>query len=279
MNYIYEKASKYAFIVGVKTLEAVSYVNNILSYIYENNIIAKQFTDIVSYYMQMAWCDLYKVKCSMPNAVNWYGTSCLIKTNTDNILHNVIRKIPIQQCYYNSFFKSLLFMQDGKYLLSNNEYTIQDVHYDSDISKCVDNVGKILDNELSLVGNIEDCVFIMEYFNLFIVRYAMYTDMDSPKFDELNRTNMSFLSIEYTHPEMESSVFFELDDRFSIIGNELFSPSFVKYLLEHQFYPYVFDNNYALNIMDSNMDIKQLTGKQYIRLNENTYDVVDIVTE
>lgn len=279
MNYLYEKVNKYTFIIGVKTIETISYINNGLMYVYDNNIIAKQMTDITYYYINMMWCDYYNVICNMPTNVNWYGTSCLIKNKIDGSVNSVIRKIPIQQSYYNNLFKQLLFMQDGSSLLRDDKYTIDNVHNNNDIDKCVSNIGDILDKQLSIAGDIEDCIFILEYFNMFIVRYAMYIDMDSPDFAELIQSNVSFLSIEYTHPNMESSVFFELGQQFSIIGNELFSPSFVKYLLEHQFNEYIFDKDYVLNIMDGNMDIQQLTSNQYIRLLENRYHILTTDSE
>jgi len=103
--------------------------------------------------------------------------------------------------------------------------------------------------------------------------------MSSPKISEFVKSNVSFLSVEYTHPKMENSIFFEIGTQFSIIGNELFTPSFIKYLLEHQFREYTFDNDYILNIMDTNMDIQQLTYKQYVKIEENKFDVVDFNSE
>lgn len=279
MNYLYEKACKYAFIVGMKTLELASYVANGFLYVYNNNIIAKQLTDVSYYYFDMLWCDYYNAKCNMPLNVNWYGTSCLVNNNQTHEINSIIRKFPIQQCYYKYIFKLLLFMQDGSSLLTDDEYTINTLHNDNDIDNCVSNIGDLLDNKISLIGDITDCIFLLEYFDMFIVRYAMHTDMSSPKLSEFVKSNVSFLSIEYTHPKMDNSIFFELGSRFSIIGNELFSPSFVKYLLEHQFCEYFFDNEYKLNIMDGNMDIQQLTHKQYIRLEENKFDIVEIATE
>ena len=279
MNYLYEKTYKYALIVGMKTLEVVSYVMDGFLYIYNNNIIAKQMTDVSYYYFDMLWCDYYNVKCNMPMNVNWYGTSCLVKNKQTDEINCIIQKIPVQQCYYKYIFKWILFMQDGSPLINDDEYTIDNIHNDNDIDNCVSNIGDMLDNKLSLIGDITDCVFILEYFNTFIVRHAMYIDMSSPKISEFVKSNVSFLSIEYTHPKMENSIFFELGTQFSIIGNELFTPSFIKYLLEHQFHEYTFDNDYILNIMDTNMDIQQLTYKQYVKIEENKFDVVDFNTE
>ena len=148
MNYLYEKACKYAFIVGMKTLELASYVANGFLYVYNNNIIAKQLTDVSYYYFDMLWCDYYNVKCNMPLNVNWYGTSCLVSNNQTHEINSIIRKIPIQQCYYKYIFKLLLFMQDGSSLLTDNEYSINTLHTDDDIDNCVSNVGDILDNKI-----------------------------------------------------------------------------------------------------------------------------------
>lgn len=278
MNYLYEKSCKYALIVGMKVLEGLFYVNTALLYVYNNNIIAKQLTDITSYYIDMLWCDYHNVKCNMPASVNWYGISCLVKNTQTNEMNSIIRKIPIQQCYYMYFFKQLIFMQDGRHLISDDEYTIKQIQTDNDVDNCVSNVGYMLD-DISQIGDIKDSVLFLEYFNVFVVRYAMLSNMDSPKISQFVKCDVAFLSIEYTHPKMENSIFFELDTRFYVLHNELFSQSFIKYLLEHQIIDYIFDNDYKLNIMDENMDIQQLTSKQYIRLLNDKYEIIEIDTE
>lgn len=279
MNYLYDNCRKYAFIVGMKLIDCVTCINRNLLYIYDNNIIAKQLTDITIYYVDMAWCDYYNVKCDVLSNINWYGTSCLVKTSQNNHTNSIIRKIPINQSYYKDIFKRILFMQDGSPISANDKYSIKDVHTNNDIDICVSNVDDILDNEISLIGDIEDCVFLLKYFNVFIVRHAMEIDMKRPQFLEFIKSNISFLTVEYSHPNMSSSVFFEIEEDFSIIDNELFSPSFVKYLLEHQTVEYIFDNDYSLYIMDCNMDVHILKSSQYIKIQEDKFITVNIDTE
>lgn len=279
MNYLYDKCCNLAFVAGMKIVEMITCINSKLLYVYDNNIVAKQLTDITIYYVDMVWCDYYNAKCDVLSNINWYGTSCLVNNSQNNHTHSIIRKIPITQSYYKNIFKHILFMQDGRSIITNDKYTIKDVHNDSNIDSCVSNVEHILDNELSLIGDIKDCVFLLKYFNVFIVRCAMEIDMERPKIMDFIKSNVSFLSVEYTHPKMSSTIFFEISDCYSIIDNELFSPAFVKYLLEHQYETYIFDDEYVLNIMDDNMDVHALTHVQYIKIQEDDFIINNINEE
>jgi len=93
---------------------------------------------------------------------------------------------------------------------------------------------------------------------------------------ESKTTRNFFLSIEYTHPDMIESLIIHLDSRYLLSGNELFSPCFVLKCLHYQSRPFEYDNRYKLNVLDS--DIKQitLTSKNYIRLSEKHYEIIDL---
>ena len=57
-----------------------------------------------------------------------------------------------------------------------------------------------------------------------------------------------------------------IDNKFLVTGNELFSPCFILRCLNYQSEPYIFDTNYKLNILDSNIKEVVLNSDQYIRL-------------
>lgn len=65
---------------------------------------------------------------------------------------------------------------------------------------------------------------------------------------------------EYRHPEMNEPLeFTNLATRYSLTGNELFSPVFVMRYLEYNFPrgSYVFDENYSITVMDNEMNVYQ----------------------
>jgi len=93
---------------------------------------------------------------------------------------------------------------------------------------------------------------------------------------DVKPTRNCFLSIEYSHPTMETNISLNLDEKYLITGNELFSPCFVLKCLNYQNEPYVFDKDYKISILDS--DIKNITigSSQYIRLTDVKYEVLDL---
>lgn len=87
----------------------------------------------------------------------------------------------------------------------------------------------------------------------------------------LECSKVSFLSIVYSHPSMENKIVLELDRRYYVSNNCLFTPLFTKRLLEYSSSSYVFDMDYTLDLMDDELNVFSLTSDQYIHLNEKGY--------
>jgi hypothetical protein len=92
--------------------------------------------------------------------------------------------------------------------------------------------------------------------------------------EEKARTH--FLSIEYRHPEMESTVVIELDPALYLVGNEILSSGFIERYLEYQNETFVFDTRYVLDIMDSKIKMLTLTSDQYVVLDKTEYRVIRV---
>jgi len=80
-----------------------------------------------------------------------------------------------------------------------------------------------------------------------------------------------FVSIEYTHDEMEEAIELEIDSGWWIIGNELFTPTFVLRALEYQSKSFIFDEYYKIKIMDENFKIMEFGADTYVELTETGY--------
>uniref|UniRef100_A0A6C0I0M8 Uncharacterized protein n=1 Tax=viral metagenome TaxID=1070528 RepID=A0A6C0I0M8_9ZZZZ len=90
------------------------------------------------------------------------------------------------------------------------------------------------------------------------------------KFDNFEKSNIHFLSIEYTHPDMdEVRIPLELDADIYVKGNEILSVGMVKHLLEHQLDSYIFDSKYSVFLMDNNIDLYELKIDEYILLDKD----------
>ncbi len=94
----------------------------------------------------------------------------------------------------------------------------------------------------------------------------------------LDKTRNFFLNINYSHPDMIESITIDLDKRFLIKGNELFSPCFILRLLNYQSKPFEFDNKYVLKLLDSSINNIELKYNQYIQLGSEDYKVCNLTT-
>jgi hypothetical protein len=96
--------------------------------------------------------------------------------------------------------------------------------------------------------------------------------------DNLNysskKSSISFLSIEYIHPDMKEKVVIDLPKSAYLVNNTVLSALFIKRYLEYQYENHVFDLNYKINIMDSNINMLSLTYPEMILLKEDSYDII-----
>ena len=86
-------------------------------------------------------------------------------------------------------------------------------------------------------------------------------------------SKVKLLSIEYTHPDMSSRIYLEINDGFYQKNNILFSPLFVRRCLEYQPLSFVFNDSYVLRIMDNELNFVELTSQHYLVLDENNYTI------
>jgi hypothetical protein len=61
-----------------------------------------------------------------------------------------------------------------------------------------------------------------------------------------------------------------MDDNWFIVGNELFTPSFVLRTLEYQPKYFLFDKGYKIRIMDTECNIREITADEYILVDKYT---------
>ena len=90
-------------------------------------------------------------------------------------------------------------------------------------------------------------------------------------------SEIRFLSIEYTHPDMIEPIQLVLEKEWCIVGNEVLGRIHILRLLEYQFCEndYIFDERYVVNIIDSNINMIHIYSTQYIRLDNEDYEVID----
>lgn len=101
-------------------------------------------------------------------------------------------------------------------------------------------------------------------------------DYDNISFE---KSNVRFLSIEYSHPDIMVPIELQLENAWFYSGNELFTSTFLLRCLEYQPINYVFDDDYVLKIMDADCTIFTLTSSDYLLLKKDGYEIKHIEKE
>lgn len=80
-----------------------------------------------------------------------------------------------------------------------------------------------------------------------------------------------FMSVEYTHPQMEVAIPLNIPNGMLISGNILFTPVFVLRALKYQPLPFIFDMDYRIKLMDADINMLELKSDECIKLTDTSY--------
>jgi hypothetical protein len=108
--------------------------------------------------------------------------------------------------------------------------------------------------------------------SVYLVRKGPFSNTEGLKPSSWKKVASPFLSVEYTHPEMNEAIELKMDAGFFREGNELFTPAFVLRALEYQSSFYYFDENYKVRIMDTCCNIIELDSNKYIVITDKGYE-------
>lgn len=93
-----------------------------------------------------------------------------------------------------------------------------------------------------------------------------------------NPSTIRILSAMYSHPKMATAIELKVHPGFCMIGNQLLSPAFVRRLLEYQDQPFVFDMEYRIDIIDSEINQHVLNSSNYLFIRAETCGVGSLDT-
>lgn len=226
-----------------------------------------------------------------------YNNYGFVKTFVDETNHNintikaVYNNVRIEPLKNNWVCISILLKNDNKLFSGNNEiylehYQFIKQHNTADISQkqyyndCLNYFVNTAKSISSCNNNVVETMITMKLKNQY------YNKCFNKSFNKINsksegdtcysnmETNVSFLSVEYKHPNMKNTIMIDIPKDVLIQGNVILSPLFIKRYLEYQYEYYIFDENYEVDIMDSDVNMISLNYTDSILLLENSYDVI-----
>lgn len=114
------------------------------------------------------------------------------------------------------------------------------------------------------IENVSPLIVIKGSNDMYCVRRGPFYSDKLPFITQ--KSNSRFLSVEYTHPNMNESIELEFTDNWYVVGNELFTPSFVLRALEYQSKPFYFDENYTVKVLDHEINIREFGADMFVEL-------------
>jgi hypothetical protein len=171
---------------------------------------------------------------------------------------------------------------DGTYNISEDYYDIVEFSYGNN-----DTLEKLINMSMDVLQSddtITECLIklsISPEYTLFRVINRIFTQMktsndattsqdpinsDGDKTSILKTSSVKFLSIEYEHPDMNEPICIKLPSSFYLEGNSILSAAFIRQWLSETGEPYVFDNRYAIYIIDQDVSSIALSNKEYITI-------------
>jgi hypothetical protein len=198
---------------------------------------------VFNHMIKFVYSCIYKHRIEPPE-LEWSNFSSIDETISDNGITS-----------YNKYSETYNFIQDGQ----DNASLFNTLYLEATTKQFIQNKSDL--NKLLLTVKID---------NHYLYR-TLHTDSNNKLF-ELTQSNIKFLSITYTHPSLENSIYIDIPKTALICGNEILSAIFVLRYLEYQSMPYgQFDLNYTINIIDNRVNQFQIRHNQYILLMENEY--------
>jgi hypothetical protein len=92
---------------------------------------------------------------------------------------------------------------------------------------------------------------------------------------QFKQSLVKFLGVTYSHPKMTNKIDIEIPKSMCMVDNEILSPAFILRCLKYQSQSYVFDMNYEINIIDSNINSYKIRSHQYAVLGERDIRIIE----
>lgn len=182
--------------------------------------------------------------------INIYGVTPNMKSLTQ--IYSLVENT---NPFFNDYFFADLFLSDD------------DTTY---AKKYVSMIGQRIPRD-----QISPLIIIKGYLNkkedpIYIVRRGPFNIENPIKICSSEKSKARLMLVEYIHPHMDESIELKMDDNWFIVGNELFTPSFVLRTLEYQPKYFLFDKGYKIRIMDTECNIREITADEYILVDKDT---------
>lgn len=145
------------------------------------------------------------------------------------------------------------------------------IRFVDEVAENVENVNSVMNALKSMCKDKNDLV-ILKNDNFTICRLANSEVTVKKPIHVKNR----FLTVEYKHKNIESSIDIILKKSELLEGNEILSFAFLNKYLLYNYANFVIDKDYTLYIVDTELNTLELNCDNYIRLTQSGYEIASL---
>ena len=180
--------------------------------------------------------------------------SIFLQTYPDYNWHNMINSIDLSDKFeYNEFYSKI-------------DDTINEKTFMKQMSNFYN---PLYDNE-----NKNSVCLLSKFNNICCVQHTPVYLKNNDIFD---KSDISILSVTYSHPLMEEKIDIVLPNNMLYCHNQLFNFAFIHHCLQYQDKPYIFDKNYRIEVMDSNVNTTEFVYNQYLHVYKEELKVQSLI--
>jgi len=221
------------------------------NYLYNNFDVVKNTVDTSSYKYEQIKA-IYNAHRIEPFDKNWVCISVLLKNNENLFTGN-----------------KQIYLENYQHIKPHTTPDVSKMEY---YNNCLSYFGKMATSIAKSDNNVIETMVTMKLDDG-ITNNSFNKTTDEPTYSN-TRSKASFLTIEYTHPKMETRITMNLDKDLYFTNNVILSALFIKRYLDYQPDEFIFDENYTINLMDNNINMITLTYPQSIMLLEDSYRII-----
>lgn len=211
--------------------------------IYNENDCIKDVVDCTTYYTTYTYNTMTNCKCE-PFATTWIS-SCIVGSKNDSYkffdTYTVLETFNVERLH--SYFITFL----------NNKQSLEK-------------------NELVILKGYDE----MNERKFYICRQP--ANKIHPEY-KLNYSSFHFLSVNYKHPQQSESISLPIGKEWCVVGNEILGYTHILRMLNYQNCSYVFNMDYVVEVIDTNIKVFELHSDEFLRIGEDSYSLEKIESD
>lgn len=234
-------------------------------------------TSLNEWLVELLWNTSYTVTLVKYRFGKLYDTFPLVRSFTDNVIekmnyYNLRNTKNAARSYPNGSITRLVDEGDGELSIIEDFFDFSDFEWsDRSIDEKLLKMKILAKNLLVTDETVIECLVILSLSPDVTISRLITKDMgtlyDTENCELIEPSSVKFLSIDYSHPDMDDTTELVIDKSYFMVGNHIISSVFIgRLLLQDESARCVFNNKYSICIIDKQVNTVNCGYKDFIEI-------------